>query len=103
MQAMRDHSDVLGFGLRTEGKELWTTSNDGQVYVTSTGGKVRGFRAHFILPFQNLSGDLGQEYFVDGVDDEAMAGGLRCQASRSDTERPYLLWTDGYAGSPRLR
>jgi predicted phage terminase large subunit-like protein len=50
MQAMaRDFSDVLGYSLITEAKDLWHTSNGGQVFSTSVGGTVRGFRAELII------------------------------------------------------
>jgi predicted phage terminase large subunit-like protein len=46
---IRDHTEVLAYSLQNDAKDLFHTSNHGQVLATSVGGTVRGFRAGLII------------------------------------------------------
>jgi predicted phage terminase large subunit-like protein len=46
---IREHSAVLNYSLLNDRKDLWHTSNGGQLLATSIGGTVRGFRAGLIV------------------------------------------------------
>lgn len=42
---IRDNRDALGYGLRTEARERWETTNDGEYLAAGVGGAIPGFRA----------------------------------------------------------
>jgi predicted phage terminase large subunit-like protein len=46
---IREHSWLLGYGLRTESRERWYTSNDGAYLAAGVGGAIPGFRADYAL------------------------------------------------------
>jgi predicted phage terminase large subunit-like protein len=42
---VREHSDLLGYGLDREAEDLWTTTNGGQYRAAGAGGTITGMRA----------------------------------------------------------
>jgi predicted phage terminase large subunit-like protein len=46
---VRENAAVFGYTLSDERKDLWHTSNGGQLYMTSVDGTVLGFRADLII------------------------------------------------------
>src|SRR5574337_831049 len=46
---VRENSEVLGFGLRTENRTLWDTTNGCQYRAVGVGGAVTGFRADLAI------------------------------------------------------
>lgn len=66
----------------------------------ATGPKITSLA---VLPLKNLSGDPGQQYFVDGLTDEITAnlarlGNLRVVVSRSST----MLYADTHKPAPQI-
>lgn len=46
---IRDNEKVLGYGLATENRSRWYTTNGGCYMATGAGGAISGFRADFII------------------------------------------------------
>lgn len=46
---VRDHSDVLGYGLATEAADRWSTTNRGFYRSAGTGGSITGRRADLLI------------------------------------------------------
>ncbi len=56
-----------------------------------------------VLPFENLSGDPGQEYFSDGITEEMLSRRANLQPERLGViTRTRLLSTDGRYPSVEL-
>lgn len=48
-QYIRDESALLGYGLRTENKSAWTTTNGGEYKAAGIGGPITGRRADYAI------------------------------------------------------
>jgi serine/threonine-protein kinase len=54
------------------------------------GGRVEAIESIAVLPFENLTGDAGQEYFVDGATDEVISQLSKIQAWRVISRRSVM-------------
>lgn len=48
-RTVREHSDLLGYSLKSESRVNWETSNGGRYRAVGVGGAITGFRADIIL------------------------------------------------------
>ena len=56
---IRENTDVLGYGLKTENMERWETTNGGQYLAAGAGAAVTGFRADCVVGDTKILTDQG--------------------------------------------